>query len=405
MSIKKSLLISTAGFVLAAFATQAAFAEGRTVSKGVAKPLQAAQAASKARKWSECLTQLHTAEGAAGKTDYDTFIINELLGACAAGAGDYASAAKALEASMNSEFFAAGQQAGRLKTLMQINYTLKAYDKAIDIGNRAVKAGTADNELQTLLAQSYYQKGDYKATKAFTAEWIAAQEKRGQQPRESLLQINLDSCIKIKDEPCTTRTFEKLVTSYPKPEYWQNLMRSMFREGGDDKTKLNVFRLAVDVGSMRRGDDYAEMAQLAIEQGLASEAQAALEAGFARKAFTEQRDIDRNTRLLAAAKTRAATEKAGLAQADKAAAAGAKGDADVVVGESYMGQGQYAQAVVAIKRGLAKGNVTNPGAVQTTLGIALLKSGAKAEAAQAFKSVKGDDAQQRLAKLWALRVR
>jgi len=179
----------------------------------------------------------------------------------------------------------------------------------------------------------------------------------------------------------------------------------MFREGGDDKTKLNVFRLAVDVGSMRRGDDYAEMAQLAIEQGLASEAQAALEAGFARKAFTEQRDIDRNTRLLTAAKTRAATEKAGLAQADKAASAGAKGDADVVVGESYMGQGQYAQAVVAIKRGLAKGNVTNPGAAQTTLGIALLKSGAKAEAAQAFKSVKGDDAQQRLAKLWAFRVR
>ena len=76
MSIKKSLLISTAGLVLASLVAQAAFAEGRTVSKGVAKPLQAAQAASKARKWSECLTQLHTAEGAAGKTDYDTFIIN-----------------------------------------------------------------------------------------------------------------------------------------------------------------------------------------------------------------------------------------------------------------------------------------------------------------------------------------
>jgi len=348
---------------------------------------------------------LHTAEGAAGKTDYDTFIINELLGACAAGSGDYATAARALEASGNSEYLPAAQQGARLKTLMQINYTLKAYDKAIDIGNKAAKAGSIDNDMQTLLAQSYYQKGDYKATKAFTAEWIAAQEKRGQQPRESLLQINLDSCIKVKDEPCTTRTFEKLVTFYPKPEYWQNLMRSMFREGGDDKTKLNVFRLAVDVGSMRRGDDYAEMAQLAIEQGLPSEAQAALESGFARKVFTEQRDIDRNTRLLNAAKTKAATEKAGLAQADRAAAAGAKGDADVLVGESYLGAGQYAQAVTAIKRGLAKGNVANAAAAQTTLGIALLKSGAKADAANTFKAVKGDEAQQRLAKLWAFRAR
>jgi len=380
-------------------------AEGRTVSKGVAKSLQAAQAASKSKKWAECISQLHTAEGAAGKTDYDTFIINELLGACAAGSGDYATAARALEASGNSEYLPAAQQGARLKTLMQINYTLKAYDKAIDIGNKAAKAGSIDNDMQTLLAQSYYQKGDYKATKAFTAEWIAAQEKRGQQPRESLLQINLDSCIKVKDEPCTTRTFEKLVTFYPKPEYWQNLMRSMFREGGDDKTKLNVFRLAVDVGSMRRGDDYAEMAQLAIEQGLPSEAQAALESGFARKVFTEQRDIDRNTRLLNAAKTKAATEKAGLAQADRAAAAGAKGDADVLVGESYLGAGQYAQAVTAIKRGLAKGNVANAAAAQTTLGIALLKSGAKADAANTFKAVKGDEAQQRLAKLWAFRAR
>lgn len=405
MSINKSWILSAAVAMLAMLGAQSAFAEGRTVSKGVAKPLQAAQAASKARKWSECLSQLRAADGASGKTDYDTFIINELLGACAAGSGDYASAARALESSMNSEYFAAGQQASRLKTLMQINYTLKAYDKAIEIGNRAAKAGTADNDIQTLLAQSYYQKGDYKATKAFTSDWIAAQEKRGQQPRESWLQINLDSCIKVKDEACTTRTFEKLVTYYPKPEYWQNLMRSMFREGGDDKTKLNVFRLAVDVGSMRRGDDYAEMAQLAIEQGLASEAQAALESGFARKAFTEQRDIDRNTRLLNAAKTKAAAEKSGLAAADRAAAAGAKGDADVAVGESYMGQGQFAQAVTAIKRGLAKGNVSNAGAAQTTLGIALLKSGSKAEASQAFKSVKGDEAQQRLAKLWAFRVR
>ena len=73
-------------------------AEGRTVSKGVAKSLQAAQAASKGKKWAECISQLHTAEGAAGKTDYDTFIINELLGACAAGSGDYATAASVLSA-------------------------------------------------------------------------------------------------------------------------------------------------------------------------------------------------------------------------------------------------------------------------------------------------------------------
>ena len=53
---------------------------------------------------------------------------------------------------------------------------------------------------------------------------------------------------------------EGLVARYPKDEYWQNLMRSMFRTGGSDAIMLNVFRLATEVNAMRRAEDYTEMA-------------------------------------------------------------------------------------------------------------------------------------------------
>jgi hypothetical protein len=61
--------------------------------------------------------------------------------------------------------------------------------------------------------------------------------------------------------------------------------------------------------------------------------------------------------------------------------------------------------VAAIQRGIAKGNASDPAEAQLVLGIAQLKAGNKAEAAKAFRGVKGDADLQRVAKLWSLRAR
>jgi len=180
-------------------------------------------------------------------------------------------------------------------------------------------------------------------------------------------------------------------------------MQSLFATR-NDVAAFNAYRLATEVGAMRAGDDYTEMAQRALENDLPGEAQSALEAGFARKAFTDKRDIDRNTRLLATAKERAAADRVGLAKADKEAAAGNSGDVDLRVGQAYMSYGQYAAAVTAIQRGIAKGNVTDPAEAQMALGIAQLRAGNKSEASKAFRAVKGDADTRRVAKLWSLRA-
>ena len=65
-------------------------------------------------------------------------------------------------------------------------------------------------------------------------------------------------------------------------------------------------RLAVHVNVLKEPDEYKEMAQLALEEKLACEAQAVLEQGFTKKVFVEKRDVDVNTRLLNAAKKEAA---------------------------------------------------------------------------------------------------
>jgi hypothetical protein len=167
---------------------------------------------------------------------------------------------------------------------------------------------------------------------------------------------------------------------------------------------LNVYRLAAEVNAMRRPEDYTEMAQLAIEQGLPGEAQSVLEKAFAAKVFTDQRDIDRNTRVLNSAKTQASQDRSSLAADDKAAAATKTGEADVRIGMAYLSYGQVPQALTAIQRGIGKGGLKSPAEAQLALGIAQMRAGNKAEAAKAFKSVQGDATMARLGNLWALRV-
>ncbi len=376
----------------------------QSVSKAVAKPLQAAQTAIKASKWQECLSQLRQADGVGGKTPYDDFAVSELLGFCAIRVNDYGTAARALEKGLESGFLPADQVASRVRALSQVNYQIKNYAKSIEFGNRAIKGGFADGDMYTLVAQAHYIQGDYKTSRKFLEDWIGDQEQKGQAPREGALQLLLSSCIKVEDDNCTTRTLERLVARYPKDEYWQNLMRSLFRTGGSDSTMLHVYRLATEVNAMRRADDYTEMAQLAIEQGVPGEAQSALEAAFAKKFFTETRDIDRNQRLLASAKTQATADKANLAKDEKVAAAAKAGEPDVRIGLAYLSYGQFPQALAAIQRGIGKGGLKNPAEAQLLLGIAQLRSGNKAEAIKAFKAVKGDDTLGRLGNLWALRA-
>lgn len=376
--------------------------QAETVSKGIAKTLLAAQNASKARKWSACLTELQRAEGKGGLSAYDNFIINELRGYCAFSSSDRATALRAYEANLGSQFATKASMPGRVKALMQIHYNAKNYGKAIEYGQRAIRNGTADTDVYTLIAQSYYVQDDFKNARDFTRKWIADQEKRGQTPKENALNIFLTSCMKLNDASCTSTGFEKLVSYYPNPDAWANLMQSLFK-ASDEASMLQTYRLATEVNAMRNGGDYTEMAQLALEQGLPAEAQAAIEAGFARKAFVEQRDIDRNNRLLAGAKGRIAADKAALAQRATQAAAGKDGNADLAVAESYISYGQYAEAVAAARRGIAKG-VANAAHAHLVLGIAHYKADNKAEAVKAFKAAKGNDSLQRLAKLWSLRA-
>ena len=399
-----SAALAAAGVLLPAVS---AFAQQKqTNSPKLAAPLKAAQEDIKAKKYSEAISKLKEAEGTAGKTPYDQHLINDMMGFAYIKTQNYAEAAKYLEAELDDGFVPPADVPQKVKALAEINYQLKNYDKAIDFGNRAIKGGFADDTIRTIVGQSYYLKGDWKNTYKFEEGIADAAIKAGQAPSNETLMLIYSACAKMNDDACTTKAMEKVVTYYPKPDSWAQLLYAVRKETGTNETTLlQTYRLMLDTDVLKDPTDYTEMAELALDGGSPGEAQHVLEKAQSKNVFTDQRSKDRSQRLLDSAKKRATADQAGLPKLEKEADAATTGEKNVAVGTAYYGYGQFDKAVDQLSKGLGKGSIKNDANARLTLGIAQLKAGHKDEAVKTFKAVKGDPSLERLANLWSLHAR
>ncbi|HEY3785893.1 MAG TPA: tetratricopeptide repeat protein [Steroidobacteraceae bacterium] len=399
-------LVAAGGLIATRPAAAADEKKKDTVSKELAKPLKAAQDEIQAKKYSDALAKLKDAESNPKKTPFDEHVINQLAGFAYAKTSNYPEAAKAFEAQINDGFLSPEESEKLTKSVAQIYYQLKNYDKAIDYGNRLIKAGQADDEMYTLVGQSYYLKNDWKGTLKFEDNFIDSQIKKGTQVKQEPLQLALSACVKLNDPNCTSHELERLVAYYPKPEYWAQLLDTLLRAPQkNDKVQLQVYRLMSEVDVLKEPGDFTDMAQIALDQGSPGEAEHTLEKAFQKSVFPDKRTQDKNQRLLQSAKKAAATDQASLPKAEKDAAAAPTGDKEVGVGLAYLGYQQYDKSVDALNQGLSKGGLKSEPEARLLLGIAQLKAGHKDDAVKTFKSVKGDPTLERLATLWSLHAK
>ena len=375
---------------------------GPTVSKGVAKPLKAAQDAMTAKNYDEAISKIKEVQSQPGeKTAYDNFAMDILLFQAYNQKHDMASAVPVLAAAAQSQYATSDQKKVWLKNIALYYFQEKDYNKALDAANEAVKAGLNDSEMLNLIAKSQYLLGKYKEAAATMQEVVNKQEK----PDEESLKLLWQFDLKANDQAGAARTVEKLVAYYPKPEYWANALASLVNaDTKDAHLQLNVYRLMNDVGVLKRGGDFAEMADIALDEGYPGETQSVLQKAFAENVFTEQRDKDRYQHLLDGAKQRAAIDLAALPKTEQDATNAPTGDRLVQVGAAYLSYGQTDKAVAAISKGIAKGSLKYPEEANLLLGIAQLRSHNAAEAQRAFEKVgaSSNTGYARLGKLWAL---
>ena len=414
MKVKGNLVAAVAlgaamacGASLAGITPARAAAPAHTVSREVGKPLKAAQEDLQKADYSGALSKLNEADAMPKKTPYEQHLIHEMEGYAYVRTHQYAQAAKALEPGLTDGFLDPAQIPQRTVALAQLNYQIKNYDKAIQFGTQAIDKGYSkgDKQMPTLVGQAYYLKNDWKGVLHFEKEQVAADEKKGAAPSNESLQLLLSACLKMKDENCTNNALQELVVYHPKPEYWQQLLYSMFKTVKSDRNLLQTYRLAAEVNVLKRPEDITDFAQLAIEAGSPGEAQQVIEKGMQDNIFPDARTKGKAQRLLADAQKAAKRDQAMLGKSAEEAARASSGQQDVGLGLAYYGYQQYDKAIQALKQGIAKGGLKSPSEADLLLGIAQLKAGDKNAALQSFKAVKGDPTLARLATLWSLRAR
>jgi tetratricopeptide (TPR) repeat protein len=390
------LRAGVAAAVLALASAVAAAADA--VRPEVGKPLQAAEALYKQKKHREALAKVAEADAVSGKTAYENYVIQRTRGSIAAAAGEYETAAKAFEAVIALGRSSPADQLKMVQAVAGLYYQAKDYPKSARWAERYFREGGNDPAVRTMLVQAHFLNNDCGSVAK-----VVGNGESSRRPTEQELQILANCYNKQKDSTGYVAAIEKLVTYYPKKEYWTDLLNRVQKKSGfSDRLSLDVYRLKLATGNVTTANDYLEMAQLAIQAGFPAEAKSIVDKGYEAKALGNGKDADRHKRLRdLVVKTLDESQK-GRAQAEKDALADAAGNALLSVGYNYVTEGAPQKGLAFMEQGIKKGGLKRPEDAKLLLGVAQYQGGARSRAMATFKTVHGTDGTADLARLWML---
>jgi hypothetical protein len=395
---------ASAALLVASLCIALPAAAQESVRPEIGKPLQAAQEMIKAQRFKEALGKVREAEAVGPRNANETYLVERMRMSAAAGAGDMETAARSMDA-------ISGRMSGpdKLRMVESIAvgyYRTQQYAKAMQWSQRYFREGGTSPAIRTMLIQSQYLSGDFSgAAKELMAE-VQGAERSGTPPPEDRLKLLLNAATRQGDNNAYVYAMEKLVTYYPKKEYWVDLMSRIQRKSTfSDRLSLDAYRLSLATGSMTAPADFMEMAQLALQADLPTESKQVVDKGFAAGVLGAGPEAERHKRLRDLVVKRLAEDTASRAADETTASAAKTGDALVAVGMNNVYSGQAAKGVGLIQQGIAKDSLKRPEDAKLHLGIAQLVAGDKAKALATFKTVQGSDGTADLARLWALYAR
>ena len=394
--------IFASAFALALALASLSAAAQDAVRPAVGTPLQAAQKLIKAGKYRDALEKVQEADDAPSKTANEKLLIERMRLAAASGAGDMAAAVKAFEAVNASGKLAPAEKLRIIESIAGGYYRAKDYAKAIDWAQRYQKEGGNSAQMQTLLLQAQYLSGDTAAVTKDLMAGIAADEKASRAPSEDRLKMLMSVSAKQPEGAAYMLALDRLVTYYPKNEYWVELIDRVQRKPGfSDRFSLDIYRLMLATGGMRNANDYMEMTQLALQAGFTDEAKNAIEKGFASGTLGTGPEADRQKRLRDLTMRKVEEARAQAATKEAEAQAAKEGNDLVNVGFNRALSGKGAQGVKLIEQGIAKGGLRRPEDAELRLGQAMVLA-RNPKSTAVLRGVSGNDGAADLARLWIL---
>jgi tetratricopeptide (TPR) repeat protein len=390
--------LAVAGLAVVAVPTDAVAQTKDGWRKELADKAQQAQAAGQKGNYSDAIRLLKEAKTKAPLSATEEQGINELLIWAASGAKDH----KLVLATVD-ERLATGRVSGadltrKLRLKATTHYALRDYRNAAATLEKLGGSLTADD--LTLLATSQMQLRDYGKATTTLERAIAANDKAGRKAKNvALLEMLNSAYFETKNDAKRMQTLHRLMAVAPKASTFKQLASAYEVESARDPVvMINTYRLGA-AKNVLSSEHYAKYAEAALDLSSPGEAVAMLEKGMAAGAIKKD---DRNTRLLADAKSQVARIKATLAQQEAEAKAIATGEPSAKLATAYFTLKNYAKAAEAARSAVAKGNLKRADDVNMMLGISLANTKKGAEAKKAFSAAAAANAKTRgIANLWS----
>jgi hypothetical protein len=370
------------------------------VGAQVGAALQAAQELAKQKKYQEALAKVAEADAVPNKTPYEVMTIEKFRVFLYLQLNDYGRAASALEAELATGIVPEADAKIARRELAILYFRADNNTKGIEAAKAYLNQYGPDTELLGIVAQQAYLAKDFATAGDAAEKAVRAAEAAGVRPDEVLFKIWLVAELNLKNSTGYTTALETLVSYYPKPDYWHDLLINLESSAGfASRLKLDVNVLRLTIGTMKTAGECEEIAQFALTQNYPAYAKAAIEAGYKAKLLSEGSAKDKQ--LLATATSRAAAEK--VTANDEADARGQKsGESLVRLGAVVASYGNYAHAIQLDKEGIAKGGVTQPQDAKLHLGVAQILNGDKAAGQNTLSGVTASGGVAELAKYWTM---
>ena len=377
-------------------------AQAQGLRAEVGRPLQQAAEFLKAGKAREALAKVREAEAVPGRTAAEQLTIDRMKAAAAQRAGDTATAIQALEA-IHSK--AGGAEQGQVAEQLASAYAQQRNNaKASEWINKAVQAG--NNSASVKQMQSFLQgaSGDYTAIARDAGAAVSAAEQAGRRPDEGDLLRLADAQQRTGNLAGYSSSLEKLLAHHPKKDYWSAYLGRLPRKAGfAPRYEIDVMRLRLASGTLTKTEDFMELAQLALQAGLPTEARRIADQGFKTGVLGTGPEAARHQRLRDLAVKQEGEAKTNLPSQVADALTQKTGDALVKYGYAQVSLGDFDAGTKLIEQGIAKGGLRFPEDGKLRLGMAQLQNPkTKAAAVQTLRSVKGSDGAADVARLWVI---
>lgn len=400
------LILSGIAILMVAMSGVRAAEPRASVSPASAKAIKAVQDAVVAKRYPEAIRKVADALAIPSKTPFDVFTACGFLAYSHQAMSNRNEVLNAMQCQLDSGYPGPSEQNRLARDMMGIAYQLKDYPRVVEFGQRVIRAGGTDAEVHQVVAQAMSQQGNVTDAARLLGRFVGDVERRHQIPGERTLVALRSLQERAGDAQGAADTLEDLVVNYPKPDYW-NLVTYRLARGSNlnDRQKLQVYRLRMATGTLKRCQDYTEMADIAVAAGMAMEGRKAMELALSTKACPVKIDEDRVRRKLKSIGRVVAEDSGRFPELEKAARTAATGETHVAVGAFLFGKGEYSAAAAALTEGISLGGLRDLADVQLTLATAQYRAGRKAESLKTLREIRADDpVTQRIGALWILYV-